>query len=93
MINYTKVAGKNFGDIKLYALSTCGWCKKTKQFLDENGIEYSYVYVDKIDGEELDECLSVQKIYSSEEAYPMVTIGANECIVGYDREKLEKILG
>lgn len=93
MINYTKVEGKNYGDIKLYALSTCGWCKKTKQFLDDNGVAYSFVYVDKIDGQELQETLEVQKTYSSEEAYPMVTIGANECIVGYDRNKLEKIIG
>ncbi len=93
MINYTKVTGKNYGDIKLYALSTCGWCKKTKKFLDDNEVEYSYVYVDKITGPELEECLEVQKSYSSEESYPMVTIGTNDCIIGYDRARLEKIIG
>ena len=28
------VAGKNVGDIKVYALSTCPWCKKPKALLD-----------------------------------------------------------
>jgi glutaredoxin-like protein NrdH len=34
------VAGKNAGDIKVYALSTCPWCKKTKQLLNDFGVEY-----------------------------------------------------
>ena len=43
----TKVPGENKGHkVTLYALSTCGWCKKTKKFLDELGVEYEYVYVD-----------------------------------------------
>jgi len=33
----TRVAGKNKGQILLYALSTCVWCKKTKQLLDQLG--------------------------------------------------------
>jgi len=27
------VEGKNAGQIILYALSTCGWCKKTRELL------------------------------------------------------------
>jgi glutaredoxin-like protein NrdH len=46
------VSGKNKGKIVLYALSTCGWCQKTQNFLDKLGVEYSYVYVDLLDGEE-----------------------------------------
>ncbi len=26
--------------VKLYALSTCAWCKKTKKFLEERNVEY-----------------------------------------------------
>ena len=37
------VDGKDKGKVFLYALSTCGWCKKTKAFLNEQGVEYSYV--------------------------------------------------
>ena len=36
----------------LYALSTCGWCKKTKRFLDDNDVEYELTYVDLLKGEE-----------------------------------------
>ena len=46
------VPGENRGKITLYALSTCGWCQKTKNFLDELGVKYSYVYVDLLEGKE-----------------------------------------
>lgn len=36
----------------LYALSTCVWCKKTKKLLTELGVDFSYVYVDLLKGEE-----------------------------------------
>ena len=40
------VSGKNAGDVKLYALSTCPWCKKIKTLLNELGVEYYFVDVD-----------------------------------------------
>ena len=46
------VPGKKVGDIKIYALSTCPWCKKTKDLLDSLGIEYSFEDVDLLTGEE-----------------------------------------
>ena len=46
------VSGKKGGTIMLYALSTCGWCAKTKRLLDDLGVEYHYEYVDHLQGEE-----------------------------------------
>ena len=40
---------------KLYTLSTCMHCKAAKRFLKENGIEFDYIDVDKLDGKEKDE--------------------------------------
>ncbi|MFQ5905703.1 MAG: glutaredoxin family protein [bacterium] len=40
------VEGKKKGDVLLYALSTCGWCRKTKRLLEKLRVEYDYVYVD-----------------------------------------------
>ena len=33
----------------VYALSTCVWCKLTKQYLNDNNVEYEYVDVDLAD--------------------------------------------
>ena len=43
---------------RLYTLSTCVHCTATKKFLKENGIEFDYIDVDKLDGEEKGEVLS-----------------------------------
>ena len=49
------VNGENKGDILLFALSTCGWCKKTREHLEKLNLEYDYIYVDLTEGEERNE--------------------------------------
>jgi len=39
------------GQITLYALSTCVWCKRTKSLLQDLGVAYDYVYVDSLSGD------------------------------------------
>ena len=51
-MQFSKVSGKkNDHKVTLYALSTCVWCKLTKQFLNENNVEYEFVDVDLLDNE------------------------------------------
>ena len=38
-------------DLLLFALSTCGWCRKARNFLDGNSLAYRYVYVDLLEGD------------------------------------------
>ena len=40
MVKMEHVEGKNKGEVVLFALSTCGWCKKTRMLLEELGIEF-----------------------------------------------------
>ena len=37
MMAVEHVTGKNKGKVMLYALSTCGWCGKTKELLQADG--------------------------------------------------------
>ncbi|NJD76313.1 MAG: glutaredoxin family protein [Candidatus Methanoperedens sp.] len=77
---------------KLYTLSTCMHCRAAKRFLKENGIEYDYVDVDRLDGTEKDEILSeVQKI-SGGMRFPTIVIG-DTVIVGFHENKLREALG
>jgi glutaredoxin-like protein NrdH len=48
MIAKKHVDGKSAGEIMLYALSTCGWCKKTKDILSKLGVAYDYINVDEL---------------------------------------------
>lgn len=79
------------GGVKLYALSTCPFCKKTKDFLDNNQVEYEYIYVDELDGVErekiMEEVLSVNK----RRLFPTVIINGT-VIIGHNESELRKAL-
>ncbi len=93
MVEFTKVDGKDKGDIRIFALSTCMWCKKTKKFFKDNNIAYSYVDVDLLSGDELNECLTEQLKYTGEETYPLIAIGEDDYILGYNKERLDELIG
>lgn len=86
------IAGKNKGKVMLYALSTCGWCKKTKTFLNSLGVEYDYIDVDSLDGEEKDEVMAEIRKWNPSGSFPTLVINDKTCIVGFDEEKLTKNL-
>jgi glutaredoxin-like protein NrdH len=76
---------------KLYTLSTCVHCKATKRFLKENGIEFDYKDVDKLDGEERDEVRD-EVMRLSGGRFPTIIIG-KKVIVGFHEDQLKEALG
>jgi glutaredoxin len=91
-MNYTHVEGKNCGKVVIYALSTCGWCRKTKQFLSEKGIEYWYVDVDKLSGGERDEAVKEVEKWNPSLSFPTIVINDGTCIVGFNEDKIREAL-
>ena len=87
------VAGKKKGDIVLYALSTCVWCKKTKAFLSELGVEYSYVFVDLLNEAEKAEVMEVVAVWNPECSFPTVVIKNESCVVGFRPDEIKEKLG
>ncbi len=90
---FTQVDGQDYGDIKIYALSTCGWCKKAKAYLKERGIKYAYVDVDKLDGDERKLARDEQMRFNPGGSFPTIVIDGKDCIVGYDEERLSARFG
>ncbi len=79
-------------DVLIFTLSTCMWCKKTKRYLNEMGIKYRYIDVDKIQPSEKSEILDyLRKNYQSRISYPFV-ICDDDFVVGYDLNKYEKLM-
>jgi len=77
----------------LFALSTCGWCRKARSFLDENSLAYRYVYVDELEGEEQKDCLERVTKYNPRRSFPTLVVDDNETLVGFDEsEYKEKVL-
>ena len=87
------VEGKNHGKVILYALSTCGWCKKTKTFLNELGVEYSYVDVDLVPGVEEEDVAEEVARWNPRRSFPTIVINDETCIVGFQPDKIKETLG
>jgi len=86
------VEGKKKGTILLYALSTCGWCSKTKKLLDELGVEYSFVDVDLLEGEGRKEAMKEVGRWNPSMSFPTLVI-SDKCVIGFDEAKIKKALG
>lgn len=85
------VPGRDKGKITLYALSTCGWCARTKQLLKDLGVDHSYIYVDLLPpGEREEAFLEVEK-YNPRGSFPTLVIG-EKVIVGYREDEIREAL-
>jgi len=87
------VAGKKKGKVMLYALSTCGWCKKTKALFSELGVEYDYTDVDLLKGDERNEALKIISKFNPEGNFPTIIINDRKCIVGFKEDDIREALG
>ena len=86
------VAGKDKGQIIVYALSTCVWCRKTKELLDRLGVKYAFIEVDLLQGDEKSRATEEVKILNPRCSFPTLAIN-DQCIVGYDEQKIKESLG
>lgn len=87
------VKGKDKGNIILYALSTCVWCEKTKRLLTELGVDFNYVYVDLLQGEERARVLDEMTRHNSARSFPTLVINDTKRIVGYQEKIIRETLG
>ena len=78
--------------VKVYALSTCPYCKMTRKFLEENGVAFDVVEVDLLEGEELESVKQEVKRISGGLSFPVVVVDEKPPVVGYDVGSLKKAL-
>lgn len=74
-------------EVKVYSTPSCPWCSRVKQFLDERSIPYEEYDVAE-DGARAEEMIRK----SGQMGVPVIDI-AGEIIVGFDRPRLEELLG
>ena len=86
------VSGRNAGQMMLYALSTCVWCRKTKQLLDDLGVEYDYVYVDLLDSNEKDHVVKNLERWNPNRTFPTLVVDNDRCIVGFKEDEIRDAL-
>jgi len=87
------VDGQNKGNVVLFALSTCGWCKKTRMLLEDLEVEYDYIYVDLTTGSERDEVVEALGKFNPDVSFPTTVINDTDIIIGFEEEKIKSKLG
>ena len=92
-MKYEHVDGQDKGSVRLFALSTCVWCKKTKRLLDELGVAYDYVFADKVQGAERDEIVKAVEEFNPRCSFPTLVIRDEKCIIGFKEDEIREILG
>ncbi len=77
--------------VKLYALSTCIWCKKTKTFLKDNDIAFDLVEVDLAEGEDREAALAEMDRLAGQRTFPVVVID-EVVVVGFKPDEIKEAL-
>jgi len=90
---FSKVQGKkNTHKVVVYALSTCVWCKMTKQFLKDNDIEFEYIDVDLCEPEEKEQIHQQIQSKGGSLNYPTTVVDDKKAITGFRKDKLKEAL-
>jgi glutaredoxin len=91
-LTFEHVKGSNKGDVKLYALSTCVWCGKTKDILMELGVEFNYIYVDLLEGDPRQQAIDEVKKYNKNCSFPTLIINNEKANVGFKENEIREAL-
>ena len=80
-------------DVVFYGLSTCAWCKKAKEYLEESGVSFRYISVDQVPKDERHQIVEELTKHNPNRNFPTVVIDGSKVIVGYNPDSLKKELG
>lgn len=88
------VAGRAPGKhrTRLYGLSTCIWCRKTRQLLEELGVPFDFAYVDLLDGAERDSVLAELESFGRGESFPTLVFDNAFCVIGFRPDEIRQAL-
>jgi len=93
-LQFSKVSGKKTDHkVTVYALSTCVWCKMTKQFLNDNGVEYEFVDVDLLDEDDKRKVHEAIMSKGGSLSYPTTIVDDKTVITGFRKDLLKGALG
>jgi glutaredoxin len=88
-----RVNGKNKAHrVLMYAISTCAWCKMTKEFLKENDIDYEYVDVDLTSDEDHEKIRKEITRLGASPSYPTIIVDGKTVITGFRKDKIKEAL-
>ena len=88
-----KVNGKKRSHkVFMYAISTCAWCKRTKQFLKDNNVEFEYVDVDLCSDEDQEKIEKEISNRGGRLSYPTLIVDDKTLVTGFKPDKITEVL-
>lgn len=78
--------------VKLYALTTCPYCRMTKKYLADNAVEFDLTEVDLLEGQEREDVVAEVRRLSGGASFPVVVVD-DEVIVGFNKRRIKELLG
>ena len=82
----------SYADVKMYTLSTCSHCRRTKEFFASQGIEFEFTDVDLLTGDERRAAVEQIRKINPRVSYPTIMIG-EKIIVGFQEREIREALG
>ena len=80
-------------DVIVYALSTCGFCRRGLKFLRNNNIKFKFIYLDKIDIKDKKKVKEELKdLFDKRVAFPFAVFDGKNAEVGFTEDKWKKLL-
>ena len=79
--------------VVFYGISTCVWCKRTRRFLENQGIAFDYNYVDLLSGREREEVLAQVRRWNPRGSFPTIVVDEARSVIGYKPEQIKEALG
>jgi glutaredoxin len=94
-LDYTSVPGARADhEITVYALSTCGFCKRALAFLNAKSFAYRYIYMDQVPLETKTEAKkTLKERFKADVAFPFAVIDGERYLVGFVEPDWVKTLG
>jgi len=76
----------------MYTLSTCPWCRKTKQFFKDRNVPFDYIDYDLAAEAQQEKIVDEIQKSGVQLAFPFVKING-EIVVGFNPERYAELLG
>lgn len=77
--------------VKLFTLSTCSHCNRTKQYFRDCGIEMEFTDVDLLNGPEREAVLNEVRKLNPDCTFPTICIG-DTVVVGFNEARIKEAL-
>ncbi len=76
----------------MFTLHTCRHCVHLKQFLDDNGVSYTLVYVDDFTDPARRDLMASLRKFNPRGSFPTLVLPNGKCVVGFRESQVRELL-